>query len=143
MYDIVRKQPALATHRWKHGYSAIWRSICSSAAGRISSAQKLAQTRNFKPVQLQGVTLTASYAVDAQTIVSKNVAGRVVGSTHPEQTVIYSAHWDHLGVGLPDAKGDKIYNGASTTPPASPRCWNWRAPMARRRRHSAACCSSL
>jgi Zn-dependent M28 family amino/carboxypeptidase len=63
-------------------------------------------------VQLQGVTLTASYAVDAQTIVSKNVAGRVVGSAHPEQTVMYSAHWDHLGVGLPDAKGDKIYNGA-------------------------------
>jgi Zn-dependent M28 family amino/carboxypeptidase len=26
--------------------------------------------------------------------------------------VIYTAHWDHLGVGLPDAKGDKIYNGA-------------------------------
>jgi Zn-dependent M28 family amino/carboxypeptidase len=26
--------------------------------------------------------------------------------------VIYSGHWDHLGVGLPDAKGDKIYNGA-------------------------------
>jgi Zn-dependent M28 family amino/carboxypeptidase len=26
--------------------------------------------------------------------------------------VIYSAHWDHLGVGAPDAKGDRIYNGA-------------------------------
>jgi Zn-dependent M28 family amino/carboxypeptidase len=25
---------------------------------------------------------------------------------------MYSGHWDHLGVGLPDAKGDKIYNGA-------------------------------
>jgi Zn-dependent M28 family amino/carboxypeptidase len=26
--------------------------------------------------------------------------------------VIYSAHWDHLGIGKPDAKGDSIYNGA-------------------------------
>jgi Zn-dependent M28 family amino/carboxypeptidase len=26
--------------------------------------------------------------------------------------VIYSGHWDHLGVGQPDAKGDRIYNGA-------------------------------
>ena len=26
--------------------------------------------------------------------------------------VIYSAHWDHIGVGKPNAKGDKIYNGA-------------------------------
>jgi Zn-dependent M28 family amino/carboxypeptidase len=25
---------------------------------------------------------------------------------------MYSAHWDHLGIGLPDAKGDRIYNGA-------------------------------
>jgi Zn-dependent M28 family amino/carboxypeptidase len=34
------------------------------------------------------------------------------GKTKPNETVIYSGHWDHLGVGLPDAKGDKIYNGA-------------------------------
>jgi len=34
------------------------------------------------------------------------------GSQHPDQFVIYSAHWDHLGVGLPDARGDRIYNGA-------------------------------
>jgi Zn-dependent M28 family amino/carboxypeptidase len=26
--------------------------------------------------------------------------------------VIYSAHWDHLGIGEPDARGDRIYNGA-------------------------------
>src|SRR5256714_6637874 len=26
--------------------------------------------------------------------------------------VVYSAHWDHLGVGAPDKTGDKIYNGA-------------------------------
>ena len=31
---------------------------------------------------------------------------------HPDETVIYSAHWDHLGIGKPDANGDKIYNGA-------------------------------
>jgi hypothetical protein len=35
--------------------------------------KKLAQTRSFKPVELKGVTLSASYAVDAQVITSKNV----------------------------------------------------------------------
>ena len=30
----------------------------------------------------------------------------------PDETVIYTAHWDHLGIGLPDANGDRIYNGA-------------------------------
>ena len=43
---------------------------------------------------------------------SQNIVGRIEGAKHPNETVIYSAHWDHLGVGEPDAKGDKIYNGA-------------------------------
>ena len=30
----------------------------------------------------------------------------------PDETVIYTAHWDHLGIGQPDANGDRIYNGA-------------------------------
>jgi Zn-dependent M28 family amino/carboxypeptidase len=46
------------------------------------------------------------------TVVSKNVAGILPGTTHPNETVIYSAHWDHLGIGLPDVRGDRIYNGA-------------------------------
>jgi Zn-dependent M28 family amino/carboxypeptidase len=56
--------------------------------------------------------MDADYAVKAQVITSYNVAGMVPGKGHPDETVIYSAHWDHLGVGLPDAKGDRIYNGA-------------------------------
>ncbi|HET8764517.1 MAG TPA: M28 family peptidase, partial [Rhodanobacter sp.] len=38
--------------------------------------------------------------------------GRVDGGKYPDETVIYSAHWDHLGIGAPDAHGDRIYNGA-------------------------------
>ena len=113
MYDIVRKQPASAhapMEAWIQRDLAV--DLFKRGGQDFEALKKLAQTRAFKPVQLKGVNLSASYAVDAQTIVSKNVAGRVVGSTAPEQTVIYSAHWDHLGVGLPDAKGDKIYNGA-------------------------------
>jgi Zn-dependent M28 family amino/carboxypeptidase len=34
------------------------------------------------------------------------------GTTHPDETILFSGHWDHLGIGTPDAKGDKIYNGA-------------------------------
>jgi Zn-dependent M28 family amino/carboxypeptidase len=45
-------------------------------------------------------------------ITSHNIVGRIEGSERPDETVIYSAHWDHLGVGQPDAKGDRIYNGA-------------------------------
>jgi Zn-dependent M28 family amino/carboxypeptidase len=45
-------------------------------------------------------------------ITSQNVVGRIDGRSRPDEHVVYSAHWDHLGVGLPDATGDRIYNGA-------------------------------
>ena len=45
--------------------------------------------------------------------VSTNVVGRVAGSSaDPENAVLYTAHYDHLGID-PDAKGDGIYNGAA------------------------------
>jgi Zn-dependent M28 family amino/carboxypeptidase len=113
MYDIVRKDPKKA-----HAPMEAWiqRDLVVDMFKRsgldFEAAKKQAQTRDFKPVELKGMTLSASYAVDAQVIKSKNVAAMREGSKHPDQVVIYSGHWDHLGVGQPDAKGDKIYNGA-------------------------------
>jgi Zn-dependent M28 family amino/carboxypeptidase len=43
---------------------------------------------------------------------SYNVIGKVTGTTLPDEYVIYTAHWDHLGIGKPDETGDSIYNGA-------------------------------
>jgi len=43
---------------------------------------------------------------------STNVVGRVAGASPANQAVLYSAHYDHLGID-PDAKGDNIYNGAA------------------------------
>jgi Zn-dependent M28 family amino/carboxypeptidase len=42
---------------------------------------------------------------------SPNVAGILRGSENPDECIIYSAHWDHLGIGEPE-NGDSIYNGA-------------------------------
>lgn len=42
---------------------------------------------------------------------STNVAGILRGSARPEESVIYSAHWDHFGIGEKE-NGDSIYNGA-------------------------------
>ena len=113
MYDVVRKEP-----RKSHAPMEAWiqRDLAASMfkAGGVDfeAAKKQAQSRTFKPMELKGVTLSANYAVDAQVIKSKNVVAIREGSKLPKQYVIYSGHWDHLGVGLPDAKGDKIYNGA-------------------------------
>ncbi|WP_084691274.1 M28 family metallopeptidase [Sphingomonas sp. SRS2] len=112
MFDIVRADPR-AEHVPIEGW--IQRDLAADlfkAAGLdFAAMKKAAQKKDFKPVALNA-TLDAAYAVKVETIVSKNVLGRLPGKTHPNESVIYSAHWDHLGIGLPDAKGDRVYNGA-------------------------------
>jgi Zn-dependent M28 family amino/carboxypeptidase len=113
MFDIVRKEPAKShanLESWvQQDLAAKW---FADAGLNFDALKKQAQTRAFKPVELKGVRFSAKYAVNAQVITSQNVLARLQGSKYPNQTVIYSAHWDHLGVGAPDAKGDTIYNGA-------------------------------
>jgi Zn-dependent M28 family amino/carboxypeptidase len=113
MFDIVREHPA-AEHPLLEGW--IQRDLAlqmfKHAGLDFDALKKQAQTRDFKPVTLKGESFSASFKVDTSVITSHNIAGRVVGSKYPDQTVIYSAHWDHLGVGEPDASGDRIYHGA-------------------------------
>jgi Zn-dependent M28 family amino/carboxypeptidase len=112
MFDIVRSDPT-AAHSTVEGW--IQRDLAvelfRSAGMDFDAMKKAAQRRDFKPVALNS-TFSARYAVKPETIVSKNVLGRLPGTRHPDETVVYSAHWDHLGIGQPDAKGDRIYNGA-------------------------------
>jgi Zn-dependent M28 family amino/carboxypeptidase len=113
MFDIVRDKPA-AVHpqleAWIQRDLAV--AMFKQAGLDFEALKKQAQTRAFKPVILKGESLSASFKVDKSVITSHNIVGRVEGSKYPDQTVIYSAHWDHLGIGQPDAKGDRIYNGA-------------------------------
>ncbi|KRD32002.1 peptidase M20 [Lysobacter sp. Root916] len=113
MFDVVRDRPG-ATHPSMEGW--IQRDFAVDLFKRagldFEALKRQAQTRDFKPVELKGATLSANYQVKSEVITSQNIVGRVDGAQRPDETVIYSAHWDHLGVGAPDAKGDKIYNGA-------------------------------
>ncbi len=59
-----------------------------------------------------GMRLSTSLAVESTYNVSKNVIAKITGKTAPEEVIIYSAHWDHIGIGKPDETGDTIYNGA-------------------------------
>ncbi len=66
---------------------------------------------NFKPFILP-VKASATIKSTFENGVSKNVCGFVQGKTRPDEVVVYTAHWDHLGVGTP-IKNDSIYNGAT------------------------------
>ncbi|MBN7812678.1 M28 family peptidase [Algoriphagus sp. H41] len=79
----------------------------------MTDSEMLAKARksDFQAVSM-GVSASASIQVEANYNVSKNVVAKVTGKTRPEEYLIYSAHWDHFGIGKPDETGDSIYNGA-------------------------------
>ncbi|MBL8553821.1 MAG: M28 family peptidase [Phenylobacterium sp.] len=113
IFDVIRKDPS-AEHAPLEGWVQRDQAAELVKAGGydLDTLKKQAQTRGFRPVELKGVTFSTDYRVDAQKVVSHNVVGALPGARHPEERVFYTAHWDHLGVGLPDARGDRIYNGA-------------------------------
>ena len=114
MFDVVRADPRKAhtqVEGWIQRDLAV--SLFKDAGLDFEQLKAAAQTRDFQPVALGGQTVSARYAVKSERITSYNVVGRIEGSTYPDETVIYSAHWDHIGVGEPDARGDRIFNGAA------------------------------
>ncbi|MPS70484.1 MAG: M28 family peptidase [Novosphingobium sp.] len=112
MFDIVRADPR-AAHTQMEGWiqKDLAAQLLKASGIDFEAAKAAARKKEFQPIPLKA-TMSADYAVKSDIITSYNVAGLVRGSKYPDETVIYSAHWDHLGVGLPDAKGDRIYNGA-------------------------------
>ncbi len=94
--------------------------ITSEFASKIFAAAGLdlekeiaaAASRDFKPVDL-GIHATLSIHNTVQTIDSHNVIAKLAGSDPQlkDTYVVYTAHWDHLGIGPPQ-NGDKIYHGA-------------------------------
>ena len=71
--------------------------------------------RGFKPVVLP-LQLQAVVKSTVRPFQSPNVVAVLPGDSalahKPDQAVIYTAHYDHLGI-LPDKAGDNIYNGAA------------------------------
>jgi len=112
MFDIVRADPK-AAHTQMEGWvqKDLAAKLLAASGVDFEAAKAAARKKDFKPIPLKA-TISADYAVKSEIITSHNVAGLVQGSKYPDETVIYSAHWDHLGIGAADAKGDTIYNGA-------------------------------
>ncbi|HTN08091.1 M28 family metallopeptidase [Agriterribacter sp.] len=81
------------------------------AAGKDTTLLASADVRGFKGTPLN-LKLSTTIRVKTNYNQSNNVIGKITGSKYPDETIIYTAHWDHLGIGTPDETGDSIYNGA-------------------------------
>jgi Zn-dependent M28 family amino/carboxypeptidase len=82
--------------------------LFKTAGQDFDDLKKKALQPDFKAVPL-GIRASVDVRNKMRTVESKNVVGVLEGQT-PEY-VIFTAHWDHLGIGEPQ-NGDKIYNGA-------------------------------
>jgi Zn-dependent M28 family amino/carboxypeptidase len=107
---LAADQPALALAGW----------VTEEAGGRILAlsghtvAELLAAAnkRDFRPIPL-GFHLRGRIVSKVRDEETRNVVAMIPGSdpTLKSEVVIFSAHWDHLGIG-PAVNGDAIYNGA-------------------------------
>ncbi|MBK8521963.1 MAG: M20/M25/M40 family metallo-hydrolase [Ferruginibacter sp.] len=81
-------------------------------AGNAKFASPVSQlfilTANPKPTSIH---LHIKHELTEQKL--KNVVGVIPGKSKKDEYVVFSGHYDHLGIGKPDAKGDSIYNGAN------------------------------
>lgn len=114
-FDIERKQgdttPFLQFRSWMTDASA--RRMMKLAGQDLDALRAKAATREFQPVSL-GLKGKLNLKSELQRVAAPNVVGIIEGSDPvlKNEYVVYTAHWDHLGVGAPNKDGDKIYNGA-------------------------------
>ncbi|WP_373486846.1 M28 family metallopeptidase [Blastomonas sp.] len=85
--------------------------LLASAGQDFAQLSKAAKQKGFKPVPL-GLKASVSFANSITTTRSNNIIGILPGAKRPDEYVLYTAHWDHLGRCKPAPDGDDICNGA-------------------------------
>ncbi|TPG13565.1 M28 family metallopeptidase [Sphingomonas oligophenolica] len=111
-YDIVRQPDdyRILLQGWIQGDTA---AKLFAASGLDLAAQRRAARRsNFRPVDLTS-RFSADLPVTHNTAQSRNVLAILPGTTHPDETIMFGAHWDAYGIGAPDAQGRTIRPGAN------------------------------
>lgn len=104
-------EPRLQARTWVTEDAA--RALAKLGGQDLDKLVEAARSRDFTPVAL-GVSTSLSVENKLQRKSTANVVGLLPGSDAQlaREVVVYSAHHDHLGIGEPDASGDRIFNGA-------------------------------
>ncbi len=85
------------------------KALFARAGKDYDTAKQQALGSDFAATAL-GIEASVSFSNTIEQSDSRNVIARISGSERPEETIIYTAHWDHLGKRQGD--GDQIFNGA-------------------------------
>lgn len=112
-YDVVRPDPAkdkVLMQGWIQRDLAV--DLFRSAGLDFEAEKVRARTPAFTPVALKGARFSADFGNAFERLASRNVLAALPGSKHPDETILYAAHWDGYGVGPPDSQGRTIRPGA-------------------------------
>ncbi|MGB3737865.1 MAG: M28 family metallopeptidase [Pontixanthobacter sp.] len=85
--------------------------VIAAAGQDLAALSRAAKMQGFTAVPL-GLTAGTQFENDIRSYESQNVLGVLPGRTRPDEYVIHTAHWDHLGRCTPAPDGDDICNGA-------------------------------
>lgn len=85
--------------------------ILAAAGQDLTALSAAAKQKGFKPVPL-GLKASLKFDNQIRKGQSRNVIGILPGKKRPDEYVLYTAHWDHLGRCKADAQGDDVCNGA-------------------------------
>jgi Zn-dependent M28 family amino/carboxypeptidase len=107
---LAAGEPALAFAGWVT--KDVGEKLAATLGANVDDLLKRADARGFRAVELP-VRIRGRAPAKVRTVETRNVIGKIEGSDAKlkEEAVVFSAHWDHLGIGEP-VNGDAIYNGA-------------------------------
>ena len=91
--------------------NAVAERIFEAAGQDLGELKEAARKADFTPVAL-GLKASTSFANKSREYMSQNVIGILPGTKRPDEYVMHTAHWDHLGRCTPADDGDDICNGA-------------------------------
>jgi Zn-dependent M28 family amino/carboxypeptidase len=110
-FDLPRPADApagLAVQGWLSSDAAT--RLFSAAGLDFARLKKAAGQRGFRPVPLPGLSAGVTLGSQVRTASSDNVLALIPGRSRPEEVIVYTAHWDHLGRNFQMTDG--IFNGA-------------------------------
>jgi Zn-dependent M28 family amino/carboxypeptidase len=106
--DQDRKGSDCAIKGWIHLEKA--KELFTACGFDLSDMIKSAKKPGFKPVEM-GAKVSVGVTNKLKRDKSYNIVAKKSGVKRPEEHIVYTAHWDHLGIGAA-VDGDSIYNGA-------------------------------
>jgi len=115
LFDIQRSEAAArALHTPLRGWMqrALAERIFAAAGLDFDAEKRKAMRADFHPVELGDARLSARFKLRREPVITRNVVAKLEGAAHPDESVIFSAHWDAFGIGQPDASGDSVRHGA-------------------------------